>query len=720
MAAEGRNTGTTTPTASGVSDVFGDGDDGMKTSLLGNNSGSGGGSGGSSKPKKTVYGAVMSESTSDGSVALAMGGLYQQGGNRNSKDQDHQTEIIHLDDPEQGGLDGMMDVDEDGQLDNDDDAALASASLNKTFTITFTFKEVGLSVIENGKAKTILHNISGRILPGRLTAVMGPSGCGKTSFLSTLSGKTYYGERRGEILINGQNVPTSFYKTITGFVPQEDTMHRSLLVCEVLYYQACLRCPADWGKAKLRARLEDTLTLLGLQHIRKSKIGDEEARGISGGQRKRVNIGMEIVSDPTLLFLDEPTSGLDSSSSLEVMSSLRDLAARGMTIMAVIHQPRYEIFERFHDVLFLGKGGQTVYLGPTDGVVGYFTEQERLGYTLPKHMNPADFVMDIISASSTVPCRFADRKPEDLFKLWNESPAKTAILAETERVLRTPSGMPQQFGHYQPRCMPGAIWQMWIFLLRCCTLLNRIFSTVLMDAALVIVGAIFLGAIYIDVPLAKVAGMQTLSSLVIGLTTMLSSLRVFGTDRPVFWREAATGVNRLAYFLAANLAQLPILVLTPLIYLSVLYTLLTPRSTFADHYSIVFLTVFATSGMGYFISCVLNPKNSQMAAVVFVLISSMLSGSSPTLNKLEDLGFLGRLASGLSFCRWMVEAMFNIECATYPEVLQPTVTGLQTMFGYELGRSKFITCAMVLMCMGLIARIAAFLALVLVNKQKQI
>ena len=102
--------------------------------------------------------------------------------------------------------------------------------------------------------------------------------------------------------------------------------------------------------------------MLDLREIRHSRIGDENTRGISGGQRKRVNIGLEMVAEPSVLFLDEPTSGLDSTSSLDVCKALRDIADTGITVITVIHQPRYEIFTMFHDVLLLGKGGQTVYL----------------------------------------------------------------------------------------------------------------------------------------------------------------------------------------------------------------------------------------------------------------------------------------------------------------------------------------------------------------------
>ena len=163
---------------------------------------------------------------------------------------------------------------------------------------------------------------------------------------------------------------------------------------ENLYYSAMLRLPRTM-KASQKARIvEDVIEMLGLDHVRHSRVGSVEKRGISGGQRKRVNIGTELVANPSLLFMDEPTSGLDASAALEVLSSLRRLADLGLTIITVVHQPRYSIFSSFHTVLFLGQGGQTVYLGRTEEALDYF---ESLGFDLPDNENPADFLMDVIS-----------------------------------------------------------------------------------------------------------------------------------------------------------------------------------------------------------------------------------------------------------------------------------------------------------------------------------
>ena len=153
-------------------------------------------------------------------------------------------------------------------------------------------------------------------------------------------------------------------------------MMRMLTVKENLTLSAMLRLPAHWSNIRKRQFVGATLDILGLHSIRHSIIGDETERGISGGQRKRVNIGLEMVADPTVLFLDEPTSGLDSTSSMEVCDALGKIASLGVTVVTVIHQPRYEIFTAFDDVLLLGKGGRTVYLGPSDDALEYVKRSE--------------------------------------------------------------------------------------------------------------------------------------------------------------------------------------------------------------------------------------------------------------------------------------------------------------------------------------------------------
>lgn len=307
-----------------------------------------------------------------------------------------------------------------------------TSNTKKAHKQTFDFKFDGLGLTLNNGI-TIMKGVTGSIRHGRVTAVMGPSGAGKTTFLNLLSGKAE--KTHGDIYIKStvdgdyqlENDGIYRFRKLCGFVPQEDTMHRRLRVYDNIYFSGSFRLPNEYTSEMVAMRTDEVINTLGLGSVQHSPIGDETLRGISGGQRKRVNIGMEVVADPRVLFLDEPTSGLDSTSSQEVLIALKQFATEeDMTIVTVIHQPRLEIYKLIDDLLLLGKGGITVYLGPREEAETYFGG---LGFNcVDVGVNPIDFFMDIISGD--VPrAGHKDFVKEDLFRLWKEHAAAMADVA---------------------------------------------------------------------------------------------------------------------------------------------------------------------------------------------------------------------------------------------------------------------------------------------------
>ncbi|CAF3700084.1 unnamed protein product [Rotaria socialis] len=237
--------------------------------------------------------------------------------------------------------------------------------------------------------KQILTNVSGIFRTG-MNAIMGPTGCGKASLLDLLADRKDREGFEGEILLNGQP-RTQNYKYHVGYVVQDDIICRNLTVKENLMFSANVRLSTKYTADEKTKIVEHVILQLGLGKCADTIVGNDLKRGVSGGERKRTNIGMELVLSPRILFLDEPTTGRDSSMARSVMECLHQLSRTGCTIVFSIHQPRYSIFKLF-DTLFLLSAGRCTYHGPTDSVLNFFSS---VGFSCVEHNNPADFLLDI-------------------------------------------------------------------------------------------------------------------------------------------------------------------------------------------------------------------------------------------------------------------------------------------------------------------------------------
>lgn len=207
--------------------------------------------------------------------------------------------------------------------------------------------------------------------PGKLIGIMGASGSGKTTLLNIISG--IQRPSSGEVLLNGVNIHTESnqIKGVIGFVPQDDLLMEELTVYENLFYCASF-CFSNLTEKEIEARVHNLLDSLGLAEIRNYKVGNVLNKVISGGQRKRLNIALELVREPAVLFLDEPTSGLSSRDSENIVKLLNQLALKGKLVFVVIHQPSSDIYKFFDKILLLDKGGFQIYYGNPIEAINYF------------------------------------------------------------------------------------------------------------------------------------------------------------------------------------------------------------------------------------------------------------------------------------------------------------------------------------------------------------
>eukprot|EP00124_Ichthyophonus_hoferi_P000453 Ihof_evm5s17 gene=Ihof_evmTU5s17 len=289
--------------------------------------------------------------------------------------------------------DVLIDVNQDGPVTITFDSLSYSVPV-VVKEMSFMEKMRGLSLQgfpkEEVYDKYLLTTVTGAIKPNTMTALMGPSGAGKSTLLDVLSRRKNRGTIEGELLVNGEP-PTISYKRVVGYVEQRDILIGTLTPKELFYYSALIRLPSSVSEVYVNARVQQVINELGLESCQDTMIGTEQMRGISGGQAKRVNIGIELLTDPRVLFLDEPTSGLDSTTALEVMSVMRDITNRGRTTICTIHQPSTDVYRLFDKLLLLVEGN-VVYLGHADQAVKYF---ENMGFVCPKNMGPADFLIAV-------------------------------------------------------------------------------------------------------------------------------------------------------------------------------------------------------------------------------------------------------------------------------------------------------------------------------------
>ncbi|KAJ3284823.1 hypothetical protein HDU79_007844 [Rhizoclosmatium sp. JEL0117] len=606
----------------------------------------------------------------------------------------------------------------------------------KNVFMDFEFEDLGLT-LKKPAGKCVLKGVNGAIRSKRLTAIMGPSGCGKTTFMNVLMGKVT--RTSGSLLINDQECEMSKYKKVIGYVPQEDIMLRELTVRENIFHSARVRLPRTWTDVQVNEYVDEVIEVLSLTHVQHSLIGSENERGVSGGQRKRVNIGMELAGVPLALFLDEPTSGLDSTSSLKVAEILRKIASLGLTIVAVIHQPRYEIFQQFNDILMLVPGGKTAYIGPTAHVVEYFKE---LGYTFDALANPADILMDILSGKGVHSCG-ENITPDRLVELW-ESFGVTWVAGcslEEGGIGEADSGRSVEEYEASIRDLEEIVVKrgapLWKQILLCH---NRyivqqyrragslVIEVVVASLAGLLMGVAIMGqkgqifkGVYVEpysgltpsTLLWMIPQLGLLVGMACGLAGAPAGVKVFAEEQTVYWREAANGHGKLGYFTGKAVASIYRFILSSLHFASIFILLGKPTSSFGFIYLVILLQFWCVYGMAMLVSMLVRREDSALLAVVICLFSAVFCGYGPSIKDSYSMGITFLFA--ISYNRWAVEAWFSRELSIFDGVYQ--ILEAAGYYGYVLNKEAMNLWLCFLI--GLVLRVIAFGLMVLLNRGKQ-
>ncbi|QCE05485.1 ATP-binding cassette [Vigna unguiculata] len=551
--------------------------------------------------------------------------------------------------------------------------------------IEISFKDLTLTLKAHNKL--ILRCVTGKIKPGRITAVMGPSGAGKTTFLSAIAGKAFGCKVTGSIFVNEKNESIHSYKKIIGFVPQDDIVHGNLTVEENFRFSALCRLPADLPKPEKVLIVERVIEFLGLQSVRNSLVGTVEKRGISGGQRKRVNVGLEMVMEPSLMILDEPTSGLDSASSQLLLRALRREALEGVNICMVVHQPSYALFNMFDDLILLAKGGLTVYHGSVKKVEEYFAD---LGINIPKRINPPDYFIDILEGIA-VPSGSSEVSYKELPLRWmlhNGYPVPPDMqqnaaqlgMFETANPAREkdPDGSSHEERSFvgelwhdvrnvmelkgekirlnffkskdlSERKTPGIFKQYKYFLIRVGKQRLRESKIQAIDYLILLLAGACLGSLTKASDQTFGAAGYTYTVIAVSLLCKISALRSFSLDKLHYWRESDSGMSSLAYFLSKDTIDHFNTVIKPVVYLSMFYFFTYPRSTFADNYIVLLCLVYCVTGIAYAFAILFEPGAAQLWSVLLPVVFTLIATQPKDSKFLKDIAY---------FCypRWALEA----------------------------------------------------------------
>ena len=293
----------------------------------------------------------------------------------------------------------------------------------------FSWRNVCYEVQIKKETRRILDHVDGWVKPGTLTALMGVSGAGKTTLLDALATRTTMGVVTGEMLVDGRQRDQSFQRK-TGYVQQQDLHLSTSTVREALNFSALLRQPAHFSRTEKLDYVDEVIKLLDMEEYADAVVG-VPGEGLNVEQRKRLTIGVELAAKPELLlFLDEPTSGLDSQTSWAICDLMEKLTRNGQAILCTIHQPSAMLFQRFDRLLFLKKGGQTVYFGEigenASKLISYF--ERNGGFPCPKDVNPAEWMLEVIGAAP------GSSSDVDWFQAWRDSPEYIEVQDELQQL----------------------------------------------------------------------------------------------------------------------------------------------------------------------------------------------------------------------------------------------------------------------------------------------
>ncbi|NWJ00365.1 ABCG8 protein, partial [Crypturellus undulatus] len=527
---------------------------------------------------------------------------------------------------------------------------------------------------------SVIQNLNLKVKSGQMLAVIGSTAGGKTSLLDVITCRDHGGKiKSGQILINDKTSTPQLVKKCIAHVRQDDRLLPHLTVKETLLFVAKLRLPKFFSDSQRKKRVDDVIAELRLRQCANTRVGSEYLRGVSGGERRRVGIGVQLLWNPGILILDEPTSGLDSFTAHNLVMTLSRLARGNRLVLLSVHQPRSDIFQLF-DLVLLLTSGVTIYSGTARDMVQYFTE---LGYPCPKYSNPADFYVDLTSIdkqnrekemesqrrANTLASLFREKvKDFDNF-LWkvtegNDSDDTTSSKKSSHGDSEESINMPCHSSDH----LPGVLKQFTVLLSRQVSNDFRDLSTLLIHGFEALLMSLLIGFLYYGHDKSRLSIRDTTALLyMIGaltpFTVILDVIAKCHSERAMLYHDLEDGMYSVSpYFFAKILGELPEHCAFVIIYAIPIYWLanLNPEPEhFLMNFLFVWLAVYCARTMALWVAALL-PTLQLSAFFGNVLFTSFyLSGGF--VISLENLWTVPFWISKISFLRWNFQGLMQVQ-----------------------------------------------------------
>ncbi|XP_061693183.1 ATP-binding cassette sub-family G member 8 isoform X2 [Syngnathoides biaculeatus] len=529
-----------------------------------------------------------------------------------------------------------------------------------------------------GNKQTAIDKLSLRVRSGQMLAIIGSSGCGKTSLLDIITCRDEGGSvTSGQILINGRPNTAQLVKKSIAHVRQDDRLLPHLTVRETLAFVAKLRLPTHFTQAQRDQRVDDVIAELRLRQCAHTRVGNDYVRGVSGGERRRVSIAVQLLWNPGILILDEPTSGLDSFTAHNLVITLSRLARGNRLVLLSVHQPRSDIFQLF-DLVVLLSSGSAVYCGAARDMVPYFTA---LGHPCPRYCNPSDFYVDLISIDRRSPeqeakCRersqvlaeqFSEKVRDTDDHMWKSSTALTPSDSNSLQSDKAEGDKVIVISKERDR-LPGRIQQFAILIRRhmyndyrdLVTLLVHGFEALLMS---LLVGCLYYGAGEQPLSIQDTVALLYMIGALTPFAVVLDVIAKCHGERAMLYHELEDGMYSVtSYFFAKVLGELPEHCVFTLVYALPIYWLAGLNEApdhFLLNFLLVWLMVYCSRAMALFVAAAL--PTLQTSAFMGNSLFTIFYLTGGFVISVENMWLVASWLSHASFMRWGFEGLLLVQ-----------------------------------------------------------